>query len=459
MLRAAAERLAIAVGRQPVVRRLLRTRAAAHVVGMIIALSVRPLNRNGNREAIRVLVFSAPRFMQDIGVMARHPRLQLYAINRRALEIVQAIFSEPGRPPGKDFYLERDPVVLSLRERKRVYISVIASYLRLRGLDSAITPSIQYWIEQDWAAGLNTAGLPFVGLHKEFTILDGRQLEWRINVHRNRKQKFLGSHLLVTNDIAKELFSRSGVFPANKISVMGLIRMDRLFRPDSQFRNRTVGRRQAVLFSFGHFSGGIGSPDRRSHYFSRNDDFGFVELFTAVHSAFAELATANPDVEFLIKPKNVEDWWVREIDGVVAQATGRSISEISNLSISSLTAPELIRDADVVVGFNSTVLLESLALGRNTVFPMFAEALTKYPDNVYLVNYQDMFTTAHSKAELISLIQDGLSNPERYRPHNVARLQEMMRRYLGFDDGRSLERFVTCLENIKAARGAEETRI
>ena len=442
------EKILIRLGRMPAIRKMLRTPFAAHVAGLLIIAAIKRIDKGDKPNAINVLVFNSMRFRQDIEVLARHPRLRLYAMPTRAIELVQAIFSDPGHTPRNDYYLEEDPVILALREKIRAYIAIIAPYLKLRGLDCSVTPSIQYNNEQDWAAGLDAGGFPFIGLHKEFTISDEKDVVRRIGRHRELRRKFLGSYLLVTNENARRLFSESSVFPREKIQVMGLLRMDRLFDPNSPYRRRKNQKPQAILFSFGHFSGGIASPEKRSHYFSQNDDFGFVQLFGDVHAAFAEMAIANPDVDFKIKPKNVEDWWIREIEAVTRSATGRSISEIPNLSIVSTTAPELIRDASVVIGFNSTVLLESLILGRMTVLPVFAEAATKYPDNVHLIKYREAFSVASSKAELKELIGQGIAN--QASRSDAGRMHEMMQFYLGFDDGRSLDRFVRYLDEYLA---------
>jgi hypothetical protein len=103
------------------------------------------------------------------------------------------------------------------------------------------------------------------------------------------------------------------------------------------------------------------------------------------------------------------------------------------------------------------VLLESLILGRMTVMPVFAEAVTKYPDNVHLINYRDVFSIASSKAGLKELIAQGIAKP--VCKSNNGRLHEMMQFYLGFDDGRSLERFVHYLDEYLSAGAKRPGRL
>ncbi len=445
-MQAMSEKIAREFGRIAPVRRVLRSAPLAHVLGRYIKRQIRFLGGSSSPEAIRILMFSAYRFRQDIEVMCRHPRLSIYSIDQRLLEIVHAIFSEPGRQPNKQYFLESDPVLLALRERKRAYIKIIAETLKRAGFNCAITPSIQYSIEHDWAAAFDEAGLPFIGLHKEFTVIDEGQLPMRIEQHRKRKQRFLGTQLFVTNETARTLFSRAEVFPAERIKKVGLLRMDRLLRSDSPFRQRPVGRPKAVLFSFGHLSGGFGGVERRSHYFSAYDHAGFVELFRQVHVAFAELALQNPQADFLIKMKHHVRWWMKEIEAVVEHDLGMTVDAIPNLAMVDVTAPELIRDANAVVGFNSTVLLESQALKRSTIIPRFAEAAGELSQYVYLTKYFDLFGIARSKSDLKQMVETALAEPEAFVPADESRWRAMICDYLGYDDGQTLARLVSAIE-------------
>jgi hypothetical protein len=428
------------------VRSLLRTRLFAWLVGHWISRQLVCLGGGvPPSSCIRILAFSAHRFSQDISVMTSHPRLCVYSFSPRFVEVINALFQEPGIAPKAVYFMEDNPTLLALRRRKQIFIGVIARLIS-KNVDCAMTPSIQYWSEQDFAAGFAAAGLPFIGLHKEFTVLDEAQIDYRIRIHTQRRQKFQGTELYVTNDLARQLFTQAGVALPEQIRVIGSLRMDRLFAANSPYRLRSRARPQAVLFSFGHLSGGFGGVPRRSHYFSLHDDNGFVELFRAVHAAFAELALELPDVEFAIKLKNNEEWWIREIEAVVHQALNRYIADIPNLFIRSTDAPELIRDAHCVVGFNSTVLLESAILDRNTIVPYFAEATGHMSEYVYLKPYFDVLAIANSKQDLKSKVRIALANPQAFLPSDRERWHQMMQTYLGFDDGKTLERLVNNLE-------------
>lgn len=434
------------------IRKSLQSNFSAWIMGHYVRSRLKYLGGTHAPDARRLVIFSAYRFRQDIEVMLKHPRLRVYEIDQRLLEIINAFFAESGLTSHEQYFLEEDPRVLALRNRRRVYLQTIAQILARSGIDCAITPSIQYKIEQDWVFAFNAAGLPFIGLHKEFTVVDEDQLQMRINAHRNRRQKFLGTHLCVTNETGRKLFSEAEVFPSDKISTIGLLRMDNLFDPNSDLRKRRSDKPHAVLFSFGHLSGGFGGVPRRSHYFSLNDDAGFVELFRQVHVGFAELALENPDAEFTIKLKNQAEWWAKEIRAVVRQELRVELDQIPNLAIRDVTAPELIRDAHVVIGFNSTVLLESQILDRSTIIPFFAEASETMKDYVYLKKYFDLFAIAESKVDMKAKVCRCFNDPDRFVPADRYRRHKMLEEYLGYDDGKTLERVVSIIDACVAVK-------
>ena len=242
------------------------------------------------------------------------------------------------------------------------------------------------------------------------------------------------------------------MFPAERISVTGLLRTDNLMQPDCPYRAPPdPDAKTLTLFSFGHFAGGLGSPRRRSHYFSLEDDFGFVELFRDVHVAFAEAALAHPEVRFKIKPKNYEDWWIKEIEAVIEQGTGTALADIPNCEIVAEPAPELIQQSCAVVGFNSTVLLESSILGRNSIFPVFAEAIEPYPDYVYFPNFRDVFAVASSKADLRGKLDAAVAG-ETLSTAPPQRLGELCTFSLGQAEAGSAERVVAVLADLAAGR-------
>ncbi len=434
-------------------RRTLRRELFAPLFGWLLARRLRLLHDSADPDALNVLVFSEFRWVQDLNALARVGSLRLFAIDGALMARINALFLPPGKTPRFYYYLEDDPEILRLREAQVSFLEkVIRSLLRRKSLDCAATPSAHYRQEQTWAAACDASGLPFVALHKEYTVLDDRQVAERARIYRDSRESYRGTHLCVVNQTAKRLLAEGGVCPEDRMTVVGVLRMDNILGPDSRYRVPSKQDPKIVtLFSFGHFSGGLATENRRSQLFSRDDDFGFVEMFRDVHTAFAEAALRHPDVQFKIKPKFVTDWWNREIDQVVRQNLGIEFSEITNCEIVDAPAPELIAEATATIGFNSTVVLESRVLGRSTIIPNFAEATGAWTRYVYFKDFHDLFALASSKADLGAKIDRAIAG-DSLNGGTPERLSELCRYYFGSDDGRTAARVVGILRDVAARR-------
>jgi hypothetical protein len=389
----------------------------------------------------KVLIFNENRWQQDLVALVGTRRLHLVAADIGLISRLHDFFPKAAIPKPTEYFMETDDTVWRWRARRVEFLRHVARALRdTHGYAAIMTPAIHYATDIPWAEACEAEGIPFVTVHKEFTIIDERQLFDRADLWRKRGFRYLGRKLCVNNENARTLFLRAGVALPERIVVCGLLRSDNIASPDSPYRRPPdPGHPCATLFSFGHLTGPFSTTDTRSHYFSRLANEGFVELFRQVHVAFAEQAIAHPGVSFRMKLKNTEKWWIDEIEAVLRTDLGCSIADIPNLEVVNRWAPELIQESSVVICLNSTVVLESRILGRNTIIPVFAEAIDKYPNHVYFQNYLDQFAVATSKADLTDKIRRGLAG-ERLNPDRTARLDEMFTYYLGGCDGRAAHR-------------------
>lgn len=424
-------------------KRVLRLRLFAPLIAFLFWRRLELLFESDQRDALSVLAFSSFRWKQDLQALAAATNVRIWAVDDNFVQLINSLFLPVGKQPNPHYFMEEDAEILASRERLIAYCGVVARTLKLLfRLDCAVTAAVHYNREHPWAAGFDASGLPFIAAHKEFTVIDDRHLPERIELAVQKRQKFLGTAVCVCNARAKQLFGGSGVAPEDKIHVTGLLRMDNLFKHGAAKRGTAEQSLldNVTLFSFGHYAGGLGRTDGRSHYFSSHDQEGFVELFRDVHAAFAEAALRHPDLNFVFKTKP-GDYWDAEIRNIVESELKRPFDSIANLKISDplFPAPELIRRSRVVVGFNSTVLIEARVLGRPTIMPYFAEAREKYPYNVYFHEFHDMFATAHSKEELLDKLSSGIRS-ESIHDDDPARLSEFVTNYIAYDDGRSAER-------------------
>ena len=236
------------------------------------------LSDSNDPGALTVLAFDPDRWTQDLLALAKVAHLRIYAVPFSVSTRIHTLFfgSEP-MPGIADYFLITDPAILAKREAQTRYATGVLRYLkRWLKLDCAANPAIHYIVDFPWMSGGENAGVPFVTAHKEFTVLDDRQVRERIDRWKNRYRfKFLGTRLAVTNAIAEKLFIEADVAPVSKVTRAGLLRFDNLLRAPAPAAPRDP--LTVTLFSFGHLTGPFDSKaEPHGHYFTKHDDDGFV---------------------------------------------------------------------------------------------------------------------------------------------------------------------------------------
>ena len=446
------------------VRRILRAALRPLPMAIVFAYAMKRelvlLSDSSHADAITVLAFDPDRWTQDLLALSKIAHVRIYAVPFSVSTRIHSLFFGSDPMPGiADYFLIDDPAVLARREAQSRYATRVLGYLkRWLGIDCAANPAIHYIVDFPWVSGGEAAGVPFVTAHKEFTVLDGRQVQERIGRWKNLYRfKFLGTRLAVTNAIAETLFVEADVAPVSKVTRTGLLRFDHLLRVPAPAPSRDPVT--VTLFSFGHLTGPFDSKaEPHGHYFTKHDDDGFVDLFKDTHIAFAEAARANPRAQFLIKPKNVERWWIEKIEQAVEQGLGIPLSSIPNCRIVSDQAHDLIRRSVAAIGLNSTVVLETVALGRDLIMPVFAEAAGKYADKVYFPHFRDVFSVANSRTEL-SAMMERILRGERLKNPAPERLHALLDEYVGNHDGHSAERLAAVLQDVVSGRRSPQTEI
>ena len=126
-----------------------------------------------------------------------------------------------------------------------------------------------------------------------------------------------------------------------------------------------------MLFSTHHVIGLLQIASANGLFAKDKKDEGFIEHFKFLHAYFAASAIQNPKTNFVIKTKFV-DIWHNEIENSIFDILGKTVKDIPNLIVTaSIPAQELIQKAKLVIGLNSTTILEAKLLNTPVVLPIF----------------------------------------------------------------------------------------
>jgi hypothetical protein len=256
-------------------------------------------------------------------------------------------------------YLRDDPAIETAKAAYRDLLAgVMLRYARRTGVALVVTANVSYYAERELAAACESIGLPFVALHKE-SIRTHAQREAFTRAYRERIGPFTGRAVAVYNADEQASQVAGGVVPPARIRVVGCPRIDELH----ELRRSRTGPPPdgpIVLLAIDP-AAGTWTPVPPSEPAPR-----WERLAEQAEAAFVAAAAAAPQRRFVIKVKlgrerAVADRLPGDLPPNVEVVTGG-------------TATGLVREAAVLVAFNTTVILEGIAAGVPVVVPAFAEA-------------------------------------------------------------------------------------
>lgn len=314
------------------------------------------------------------------------------------------------------------------KELERVY--------RIYRFDAVLAPSDTFFWIRAPAEWCRERGIPFVVLQKEATIppgwMEGPAREW------GRISPFIGDHMLVSSDHHRQFWVNSGVEP-EQVVVTGQPRFDFYARPERKRSWDQLGvarpMRPTVLFLTYDVNAYLPVIDRTGLA-------PWLQLRTETEQALVELARAQ-QVELLVKahPQSAEDQ-TEHLNALASLAGVQVLNPGGDVR-------QYIANADVVVGFQSTALLEALAAGRPTVYTWWTEAALAHAGELIPFHEQhDALVVARSPAELQDAVRRGLASSPAPRSEASRRLVEL---FLGPVDGRAGERCWSELGRLGAA--------
>jgi hypothetical protein len=410
-------------------------------------------------DAWRVLVLPKPGLIEDVlASLGRDPRFRLFALRREASKAL----ARPFFPATVDdnTYGTGDPAIETGKPKLRAFL---ADTWRLAnaelGIDACVTGNFSYYAEQELAAAMEAAGTAFVALHKENLKTPGLEPLYEA-IYRTRKGPFLGRAISTYNEIERGIQARAGTFPAERIHVVGMPRLDHIhaWRRAHAGQDTSSDPRPTVLFM--SFNEKTGSP-----YIGRKTAEGqeslapeleavrWTELVRQVHGAVAELARRHADLRVIIKTK--DHAWAM---GALRRGLGDDFRPPANLEIVTGGDPfALITACDVLCGFNSTSLFEALAAAKPIVVPHFAEAAdSRFAP--YVVDLGDAAARSDSPEAMI----DALAAIARRRASQSvpAELDDaakaMLQHWVGNPDGQSGARVCGLLAGLLTAQAGRK---
>ena len=434
--------------------RLIARYRLARLGAVVLMLTSRRLDlaRNVGRGAkrYRALVMQRTGFLQDVEESFREGGdFDVISWSSFALKAFAAEILDPSLDHNN--YISGDSRVDATKmEYRRFLADLWRRFRTMKPIDVVLTGNFAYFTEREFAVALEQAGTPFLALHKENVRPPRRVQEYWFTLYKDRRGKFGGRRILVYNEIERELEISAGVIDPKDVVVTGMPRLDKLHRWRIEHAGPVSGQKPQILFFAFARSDKLTAIQRKASAGVPGDmeamegEWGTLSwgrYCVDTHKAIIDLARENPNFEVIVKSKGQK----RKLNDILRILSDMKEELPANVTLITSGDPfDLIARCQVVVGFNTTGLLEAIATGKPVIVPRFAEASDPAMQDL-IIDLGTSVEYAESPEALKTMICNYVKKPPALPMQLPAEAARVLRYWVGNDDGLAGRRVIEIL--------------
>lgn len=287
------------------------------------------------------------------------------------------------------------PEMLQPREAYRKLLGRFFSLWRPeQRIRAFLAPSDTFFWIREIIALLKERDVPCIVVDKEGTISPYFMEEFSKDVTQCFPS--ISDAIIVWSERQREFWKRTGVTD-EKIFVAGQPRSDFFFNPSAWLpRERLLSKfeRMVLFFSF-----------ETDAYAPVPGDHIWKGLRRDIHDSLVDCARRYPEFLFVVKTHP------QQLDNAQVQAEFAAVG-LENIRV--LSGPELSRHlivhADLVIGFQTTALIEAMLAGKRVVYTEWSGAVLDNRHNLIPFHDAEGIDIAHSRAEFQTLLHTILDN-------------------------------------------------
>jgi glycosyltransferase involved in cell wall biosynthesis len=318
-------------------------------------------------------------------------------------------------------------------------------------IDAVIGANFGYRIQREFATALESAGTPFIVVQKENLNASGpaRRAVWH-RIYKEKRGPFGGRKILVYNDIERDLEVSSGIIDAQNVVVTGMPRLDKLhqWRRDNAGPAKNIGTPQVLFFAFSLQE----KLPKAQPIESSVTGQSWGSFWEQTHRAILALARENPDIRIVVKTKGN----ARQ-DTATYQILQNGELPANLKIVSGGDARDLITESHVVIGFNTTGLLEAIAIGKPVITPRFGEACDETMRE-FILDLGDAVDYADSLQQIVEKACTYARKPPE-TPLTLSRqVARTLKFWLGNDDGKAGQRVLDVVR-IEISNGTHADKV
>jgi len=400
------------------------------LTALLWRISLRKIKKNStNFSKKKVIILSRAGGNEDVqnSLKSAIKPCSYYLFPRSLVKHIFAIYLD-GLLSDKDYR----STTSDIKNKKLLYRNHLSRVLywfkKLFGLDAFIQFNITYYAEKELAEASKLNEINFITLHKECLRTKESAKFWK-NFLKERHQKFHIDKIGVYNDVTKDAIIEAGLIDKSRIIVTGCSRVD--LSHNQRLQRKNPIKSKLVYYMVQKNAGIIYSQ------LINNSTEDFIELAKKVTQSLIKIAHETPNVEFVFKTKI----------GYSDMQTDFSLDDMpSNIKmVYEGTGHNLLLDASVVVGFNTSAVFEAIASGCQVVSPeLFSEVPDSLKDFVFYLG--DSAYLPRNSNEFQDIVLD-LLEKNKFNKSLSSSKQKLLDGVFGNSDGNAGKRTMELIED------------
>ncbi len=298
------------------------------------------------------------------------------------------------------------------------------------------TSVILCWI-RELIPEIQSRGIPFVVIDKEGTVSPHYFNKLADNFRSNKY--IICDHILVWGQRQKTFWELAG-FPSKNIHIVGQQRSDFWTKTQVWKSKSELGldpqKRLFLFFSF----------DKDAYIpidLYQKGEVRWDDLFRECHRTVLDVAKNHLDWEIVIKAHPQQ----HNIDDVEKMVNEYSLKNVKLLTGSGI-ANHLIVNAEVISGFQTTSMIESMIVSpRPIIYPFWGDA-PKWSEEILPFHKSRALTVAHSKEEYREQLERSFNKEVIISPEEIKCRESFVNEFFWQPDGHCSERTLLKLEEI-----------
>ena len=279
-----------------------------------------------------------------------------------------------------------------------------------------------YYAENDLAEPIKNIGKKFLIIHKESVHTQAAHM-MNFKVYRDHNKKNLANKVAVYCEYEKKNLIDSNFLEPSQLEVVGCARSDYCF----DLREIQPLENNIIYYMI------VPDRDQRFEKIIKLPKEQIVEWFDLANLTIkylVEYASKNPNVNILFKGK----WGAHSLNDLPKNLPNNCSFEVGN------PGHKYLKNAKVVICFNSSILFEAIMANREVIIPNFGIDRSKLGE--FILKSPNKF--ADTKEYFFDMIDKNLNKP--YKVKNFSEEEkECLDFYLGNSDGKAgirLKKFI-----------------